>query len=634
MSVFSRQSHLFEHLPGFHSRDRSQPASIVDMVSLQATAQPGAPAVVCDHQVVSYKELDARGDQLAEHLRVLGVGPNVVVGLCMPRSVAMVVGALGILKAGGAYLPLDPTYPDARLTFQLNDARVPLLVTEQCTGERFSPGKCRVAQLDREGWLSNPLPDRQETPSITATGENLAYIIYTSGSTGQPKGVEITRANLENLIHWHHQAFEVTPDDRAPLQASPGFDASVWELWPYLTAGGSVHIPDDNTRRDPELFRDWLVAHAITIAFAPSPMAERLMLLDWPAGTALRVLLTGADILRHFPPASLPFTVVNNYGPTECTVVTTSGKVPPHGASDQLPAIGRPISNVQVYILDENLRQSPVGTPGELYVGGRGLSPGYRNRPDLTAQCFVRNPFSEQPGSRLYRTGDTACYLPNGEIAFLGRSDDQVKIRGYRIEINEIASVLDRHPMVQTSVVAAHQDGPGEKRLIAYVVPRQNGQLTDKALREFLLLSLPEYMIPTAFFRLESVPLTASGKIDRSALPAPSQAQPLAGDEYTAPRTPVEKRMADILATLLRLEKVGVNENFFLLGGNSLLGAQVIARVRDSFGVELTLLALFDHPTVSGLSAEIERLVVAKLGEMSEEEAKRLADTFSAGKAA
>jgi amino acid adenylation domain-containing protein len=544
----------------------------------------------------------------------------------------MVVGALGILKAGGAYLPLDPTYPMARIAFQLNDGEIPVVVTGKNMAERLPAGAWRVVALDSEGQTSFQTSAGDcESPTIEVRGEDLAYVIYTSGSTGQPKGVEITHVSLENLVRWHQQAFAVAPSDRATQQASPGFDAAVWELWPYLTAGASVHIPDDDTRSNPESFRDWLVAHAITIAFAPTPMAERLMLLDWPSNTALRVLLTGAEALRHYPPATLPFAVVNNYGPTECTVVTTSGTVQPEERPERLPTIGRPISNVQVYILDENLRQLPVGTPGELYIGGVGLSRGYRSRPELTAERFVPNPFSTQSGSRLYRTGDIAYFLPDGQIAFIGRSDDQVKIRGYRIEPNEIASVLDRHPMVQASVVVAREDTPGEKRLVAYVMPKEDGQLTDKVLREFLLATVPEYMIPAGFYRLDSVPLNASGKIDRNALPLPARANQLSDEDYIAPRTQVESHMASILATLLRLEKVGVNENFFLLGGNSLLGAQVIARVRDTFGVELTLLSLFDHPTVSGLSAEIERLLVVKLAAMSEDEAERLAAELSTG---
>lgn len=598
---------------------------ISKLVSTQASSVPEALAVVHKEDRLTYRELDARAKYLAQHLLKLGVGPNVVVGLCLPRSIGMIVGALGILHSGAAYLPLDPSYPTARIAFELNDAQVSVVVADDCLAARLSEGRV-VVPLDSAGRQTNAHNNGQG-PELSRTevhGKDLAYVIYTSGSTGEPKGIDITHASLENLVSWHQQAFAVTPSDRATQQASPGFDAAIWEVWPYLTAGASIHIPDDDTRTDPERLRDWLVKHKITKTFVPTPMAERLMTLQWPPDTALRILLTGADALRHYPPASLPFIVVNNYGPTECTVVATSGTVQPNGTPDWLPPIGRPIANTEVYILDEKLQPVAPGRAGELHIAGAGLSCGYRNRPELTRERFVPNPFTTESGSRLYRTGDMACFLPDGQIAFLGRSDDQVKIRGYRIETNEIASVLDRHPMVQGSVVVAREDNPGEKRLLAYIVPRGNGQLTDKLLREFLLLTLPEYMIPAGFFRIDSIPLSASGKIDRNALPSPTKAIPFSENKYSAPRTPVEARMAAILSTLLRVENVGANENFFLLGGNSLLGAQVIARVRDTFGVEMTLLALFDNPTVSGLSAEVERLLVARLGEMSEDEAERL----------
>jgi amino acid adenylation domain-containing protein len=587
-----------------------------------------------DHEL-TYKDLDDRAKELAQSLRILGVGPDSVVGLCLPRSVAMVVGALGILKAGAAYLPLDPASPSTRIAFQLNDAQVSVVVTGQSITERLSAGSWRVIALDGEGrqTSSKIRVDGSEFAPVEVNAQNLAYVIYTSGSTGEPKGVEITHGSLENLIQWHQQAFAVVPSDRAAQVANPGFDAAVWELWPYLTAGAAVYVPDDETVKTPVVLRDWLVRCGITKAFVPTPMAEQLMSLEWPANTALRFLLTGADILRNHPPATLPFAVVNNYGPTECTVVATSGVVQPEPGlcSDWVPSIGRPISNVQVYILDENLRQVPVSTPGELYIGGAGVARGYRNRPDLTAERFIRIRFGDQTESRVYKTGDAASYLPDGQIAFLGRTDDQVKIRGYRVELGEVAAALNRHPMIQTSVVIAREEAPGDKRLIAYIVPEVKPgtrvELTDNMLREFLRTSLPEYMLPAMFCRMDALPLTASGKIDRNALPVP--AHQLRDDEYIAPRTPAEERMTRILATLLRLERVGVNENFFLLGGNSLLGAQVIARVRDTFGVELTLLSLFDHPTVSGLSAEIERLLVAKLGAMSEDEAERLAAEVS-----
>ena len=622
---------LHEQLTSTSSQHNLRNVGIAELVSVQAVCTPDAIAVTQEDVVLSYQELDTRADRLAQHLCAHGVGPNVVVGLCLARSTAMVVGALAILKAGGAYLPLDPTSPASRSGFQLTDARVPVVITGDCFTARLPVGTWHIVGLDSQGWQTSPQTHSEGSrrASVTKQGEDLAYVIYTSGSTGEPKGVEISHAGLQNLISWHQQTFAVTSSDRAVLQASPGFDAAVWELWPYLTAGASVHIPCDDIRSDPKRFRNWLVEHAITIAFVPTPIAERMIQLKWPANTALRILLTGADTLHHHPPATLPFTLVNNYGPTECTVVATSGTVPADGTPDRLPSIGQPITNMQVYILDENLREVPSGKAGELYIGGVGLARGYRDRPDLTGERFVPNPFVKQPGARLYRTGDMACYLPDGQIAFLGRTDNQVKIRGYRIEPDEVTSVLDRHPMVQASVVIAREDIHGEKRLIAYVVPnvvaKEQAQLTAKVLREFLLLHVPDYMIPAVFCRLDLLPLTSSGKIDRKSLPEPDEVNQLTDREYVAPRTTVEERMTSMLATLLRLERVGVKDNFFLLGGNSLLGAQVIARARDAFGIELSLLSLFNHPTVAELAAEIEQLLVAKLEAMSEDEALRLA---------
>jgi amino acid adenylation domain-containing protein len=597
---------------------------ITELFSAQVACNPDAVAVEHNGRVITYGTLDSVAGRLAGYLRTLGVGPNVVVGLCLARSIAMVVGALAILKAGGAYLPLDPAYPTNRLAFQLQDAQVPVLLTGKCLTESLPAGPWRTVGLDPEGCFDSVGSwEPAELPAVRP--DNLAYVIYTSGSTGQPKGVEITHGALENLVSWHQQAFAVTPRDRAPLQASPGFDGAVWELWPYLTAGASVYVADDEGRSEPVRFRDWLLHKGITIAFAPTAMAEYLIRLDWPAHCFLRILLTGADTLRHRPAATLPFTLVNNYGPTECTVVTTSGVVLPHADSDGLPPIGRPITNVQVYVLDEDLHRVPEGEAGELYIGGTGLARGYRNRPDLTGERFVTIPWAKEPGSaRLYRTGDRGVYLPDGQIRFLGRNDDQIKIRGYRVELDEVAAVLDSHPAVAASVVVCHEANDSEKQLVAYLMFKPNERAKDRDLRDYLFRTLPKYMMPAVFCRLDSLPLTASGKVDRKALPSAAEAERLGDEPYVPPRTPIEARVAALLSELLHLETVGVTDNFFMIGGNSLLGAQVIARVRDAFNVDLPLLSLFDHPTIAELSMEIEELLIAQLDPVSDEEAQRM----------
>lgn len=604
---------------------------VPQLVAAQASVTPDATAVVAGADVTTYSELNARSNQLTWHLRSLGVGPDVLVGLWLPRSTALVEGALAVLKAGGAYVPLDPAYPLERIAWMLNDAQPAVLLTHKCHAVRLRGGNWRTVVLDREWDQLDAYP--AEAPECAIAPENLAYVIYTSGSTGKPKGVEITHHSLLNLVLWHQTAFEVKPSDRTSQLASPGFDAAVWELWPYLTAGASVHFPDDAVRSDPESLRQWLVTNGITIAFVPTPLAERMITLEWPRETPLRFLLTGADTLRSYPPASVPFTLVNNYGPTECTVVATSGPVHSNGSCDVLPSIGRPIANVQVHILNEQLEPVPIGTAGEIYIGGAGVARGYLNAPELTAARFIANPFESKLSGRLYRTGDLGCYLPDGQIAFRGRIDDQIKIRGFRIEPDEIINTLAKHPLVQASAIIAREDTPGDKQLVAYVVPTPGSTLTAKVLREFLSGQLPEYMIPAVFVRIESLPLNTSGKVDRASLPSSDESISLCDDTYVAPRTPIEQRIADMLTPLLGLPKVSVEDNFFMLGGHSLLGTQLIARMRQVFGVDLSLRTLFESPTIAALAGEVEQLLYAHLEAMSQEEAEQLLKNATSGDA-
>lgn len=624
-------SHSSAHPLHYHSliasagpgaQDCPRLACVPQLVAAQAAIAPDATAAVHGDTLLTYKELNRRADRLACFLQLLGVGPDVVVGIYLNRSLAMIVAALAVLKAGGGYLPLDPNYPIERLMFMLNDAQCPVLVTGQCLRNTLPASPKHVITLDPEGQFPGAAVSRPVHANPKA--DNLAYLIYTSGSTGQPKGVEITHGSLSNLVAWHQRAFKVSTADRASQLSALGFDAAVWELWPYLTAGARIYLASDLAVNEPEAVRDWLLLEGITISFLPTPLAERIMTLDWPAKSSLRLLLTGADTLHHYPCRKLPFALVNNYGPTECTVVTTSATVLSDEHPDRLPPIGRPIDNVAIYILNEEMRQVPAGEPGEIHIAGAGLARGYRNRPALTAQKFVRNPFCSTPGARLYKTGDLGRYLPDGQIAFLGRADEQIKIRGFRIEPAEIVKVLDEHPGVRASIVVAREIEAGDKRLVAYFVPATKALPAHTALRNFIAARLPEYMIPGAFVKIETLPLNASGKVDRAALPAPNAENTLRDDTFVAARTPVEERLASLLAPLLGLDQVSVEDNFFLLGGHSLLGTQLITRVRDAFGVELTLRTLFDAPTVSRLAAQVEALLLAKLEAMSEAEAERL----------
>ena len=393
---------------------------IPEQVSAQAATYPDSPAFTNACETVTYRNLEDRSNQLAHVLLALGVPRGAAVGLMMRRSPSAVIGALGILKAGAAYLPFDVNCPADRLAFMLSEAQVRIVVSEAQTAERIPGGPWQTILIDE-------IPDQsKDSPGLTIPASDLAYVLYTSGSTGQPKGVMVTHGNLSNLVSWHREQFQVTPSDRASQVASFGFDAAVWEVWPYLAAGASVHFADEYARSEPEALRDWLLAQQITVSFVATPVAEYLIGLKWPADTSLRVLLTGADTLRRYPPNGLPFALVNNYGPTECTVVSTSCIVPPRAASTNgdadLPPIGRPISNMQAYILDGRLQLVPDGETGELAIGGAGVARGYLQRPEDTRLKFIPDPFSPNPDAILYRTGDFARYMEDGQIAFSGKT--------------------------------------------------------------------------------------------------------------------------------------------------------------------------------------------------------------------
>jgi amino acid adenylation domain-containing protein len=603
--------------------------SVPESVSEQAKRRPEATAVGSGSEKVTYRDLDVRANQLAHYLRAKGVDSEQVVGLHLERSILSVTAALAVLKAGGAYLPLDPSLPAERLRYMLTDAGIRLALSRSEISERLPKDTWSVLDLDSLGSTLGGYP--ANCPQVAVTDKNLAYVIYTSGSTGQPKGVEATHGGLRNLVDWHIRAFEVKPADRAGAQAVVGFDAAVWELWPYLAAGASVHFPEESIRSSPQALRDWLITEKINITFLSTPLAEQILPLEWPSDCALRFLLTGADTLHRRPRPGLPFMLVNNYGPTEATVVATSGVVAPNASCTCPPTIGRAIDNTQVHILDEKMQPVSKGEAGEIYIGGAGVVRGYRNNPALTAEKFVRNPFGE-PSERLYRTGDRGRFLPNGEIAFLGRLDDQMKIRGYRVEPNEIVRVMNAFPGVQASAVKVEADNAHTTRLLAYVVPAAGVEVGAGELRDALSKQLPEYMVPSMFVQMDCLPLMASGKINPSALPTPTAGNILSDDKFVAPGTSVEKRLANILKPLLHVDRVSVKDNFFLLGGHSLLGTQLITKISESFGVELSLFSLFDHPTLEEMSLEVEKLILAKVEAMSEEEQRALTQFALEGK--
>lgn len=601
---------------------------VLELFETQVANVPNSVAIRSKTTSLSYAELNRRAGRLAHSLKTLGIGSDDVVAVISRREPSFVVAALAVLKVGAAYLPLDASLPFEHVAGILDDARVSAVVTNKSFQSAGFCANRSVVLLDADD--SESVAEIKTTPvAATLAANDLAYVIYTSGSTGKPKGVEIEHRSLLHLIRWHQKAFGITAADTAAQFSSLSFDAAVWEIWPYLASGATVQFVPDSIRVQPEPLRDWIVENRITICFVPTAIAESLIELPWPTTTALRTLLTGADTLHRFPKPGLPFQLVNNYGPTECTVVATSGVVSPDAdASTFLPTIGHPIAKTRVHLLSKDLKPVAHGESGEIFIAGPSLARGYRNRPDLTAECFVTSADSRFANERLYRTGDLGLLLPSGEIAFLGRVDDQIKIAGHRIEPNQIVRILENHSGIDTAAVIARDDAGSSKKLVAYVVPKRGFELKRSELRDFLAQRLPAFMVPAIFIDIESMPLTPNGKIDRSALPAPNSSNILQDRALSQPSSPVEERLARILGKLLGMDSVDVDDNFFNLGGHSLLATQLIARIRDAFGVDLSLRTIFDTPTIAQLAPQIEESVLKKISAMSEEDARELLNSI------
>ncbi|MDH7486311.1 MAG: amino acid adenylation domain-containing protein [Anaerolineae bacterium] len=637
---------------------------------------------------LTYGELNRRANQLARALRRAGVGPETLVGLLVERSPDMIVGLLGILKAGGAYLPLDPYYPAERLAFMLEDAQVAVLLTQAHLRERLTLPSWKQPDNPPSPWEGpgegrppspwkqpdNPPspweePDNPPSPwegpgegrpltiicldtdwetiaresdenlDSQVTAANLAYVIYTSGSTGIPKGVQIEHGSLLNYVHAAIEAFELGAQDRVLQFASISFDAAAEEIFPTLACGARLVLRNDAMLSSVSTFLETCREQGLTVLDLPTvywhQMVSDMVSQNLALPPCLRLVIIGGEkalperLLAWHQAVGTRVRLLNTYGPTEATIVATMWELPatlgPDAAWREVP-IGRPVANVQTYVLDPHLNPVPIGVPGELYIGGAGLARGYLHRPDLTAAAFIPHPFSSDADARLYRTGDLARYLPDGNLEFLGRVDTQVKVRGFRIELGEIEAVLSQHPAVQEAVVVAREDTPGDRRLVAYVVPafgvrssefsvrhfpsqtpNTEHRTPNAELRRFLLDRLPDYMVPTAFVLLEELPKTRSGKVDRQALPPPDDS----GSEtstYVAPRTPTEEKIAAIWADVLNVDRVGVHDSFFDLGGHSLLAIQVLTRLRSAFQVEVPLGRLFETLTVAGLAEVVESL--------------------------
>ncbi|MFH9870306.1 amino acid adenylation domain-containing protein [Streptomyces lydicus] len=565
----------------------------------RARRTPDALAVTHREGTLTYAELELHANRLAHYLTALGVGRGTPVVLNLERRPQLIVAMLAVLKAGGAYVPTAPETPAARLGNLLAETGTPVLLTTGRQAGLLPPTGAAVIDLDAAA------PDVASCPGhdpLVETGpDDLAYIVYTSGSTGRPKGVAVPHSALTDYCAWHNDALAVGPEDRGSSVVGLAFDVAVGEVWPYLCAGARVDQPDQETLDDPTALVEWFAERGTTVAYLPTPRIESLLDVPAIATTRLRTVLVIGDALRRRPQPGLPFALVNAYGPAEATVAATQAVVEPLGptAPPGLPSIGAPLYNTAAYVLDDRLCPVPVGVPGELYLAGAGLARGYLGRPDLTAERFVGCPFGP-PGARMYRTGDIVRRLPDGTLDFLGRADNQVKLRGYRIELGEIESELARHPDLAQVFVTVREPAPGRRSLVAYVVAAQDAAPDPQELAGHLAAALPEYMVPSAFVLLDALPLTANGKIDRRALPDP---EPAAGGDapYVAPRGEIEEALAAVWAEVLGLERIGVHDNFFTLGGDSIAGLQVAVRARRA-GLRLTSKDLFRRQTIAALA--------------------------------
>jgi amino acid adenylation domain-containing protein/thioester reductase-like protein len=588
-------------------QNQSQINSIHQLVELQVSQTPDAVAVVFEDKQLTYRELNEKANQLAHYLQTLGVKPEVLVGICVDRSLEMIVALLGILKAGGAYVPLDPSYPQERLSFIIEDTQLPVLLTQHHLLETIPTHQAQTICVDNWQAIAQHPADN---PDSGVQPNNLAYVIYTSGSTGKPKGVAIEHRNTIAFIDWAREFF--TTKQLAGVLASTSlcFDLSIFEIFVTLSCGGKV-IVAQNALHLPNL----PAANEVTlINTVPSAIAELFRMNGIPT-SVYTVNLAGEPLQNALVQQLYQLDhiqqIFNLYGPTEDTTYSTVALM--EKGTSELPSIGRPISQTQIYLLDAHLNPVPTGAEGEIYISGAGLARGYLNRPELTAEKFIPNPLSQEPGQeRLYKTGDLAAYMPNGELKFFGRIDHQVKIRGFRVELGEIEALLNKSLGIQQAVVVARDDTMGNKRLVAYIVPNSSAkvplqQVTARILRSLLKQKLPEYMLPSAFVQLDELPLTLNGKVDRRALPVPQWTRMEAG-AYVAPRTPVEIQLAEIWNRLLEAEQIGTYDNFCELGGNSLLAIQLLYQVNEAFQIELPLSKFLENPTIAGLAQTIDAL--------------------------
>jgi amino acid adenylation domain-containing protein len=582
-----------------------------ELFERQAAKTPDLTAVVSEGKTLSYRELNERANQLAHYLRKRRVGPEVLVGICLNRAPELVIGLLGIWKAGGAYVPLDPSYPRERLSYMMRDSAAKVLLT---SGElkRLIPSADDKAILLDSDWKQIAKESSANLES-GALSSNLAYVMYTSGSTGEPKGAMIPHSGVANYLTWAIGAYGVEAGQLVPVHSSISIDLTVTSLYPALLAGGKVELLHEDAGAQNLIAALKKAENRGLVKITPSQL-ELLsqQLSPQEAASIAKTLVIGGETLlaenlvlwRKLAPATR---LINEYGPTETVVGCCVYEARPEDPRTGPVPIGRPIANTQLYILDENLQPVPAGVKGDLYIGGDGVARGYLNRPELTEKNFIADPFSGKSGARLYKSDDLARYHRDGTLEFLGRADSQVKVRGFRIELGEIEAALAAHPGVQSCKVLAVEHTPGNRQLVAYAILHGNESPSAEDLKDFLKLSLPEYMVPAQIVFMDSFPLTQSGKIDRRALPAPTHGNISAAHEFVPPRTETEKKVAAMWAELLNVEQIGIHDDFFDLGGDSLMAIRALSRIREEFDVDLPLATLLQAPTVAQLGALLHK---------------------------
>jgi amino acid adenylation domain-containing protein len=582
-----------------------------ELFATQAARSPEAVAVLAESGHMTYGELERRSNQLAHDLIAGGVAPGGLVGMCLERSLELPVAMLGVLKTGAAYVPIDPSYPPARQEFMLADAGASVLLTEErFAGVSSSEGMALVCvDADRERIAGRPA----ESPGIAVDCEQRAYVIYTSGSTGRPKGVEIAHRSVANLIAYMRERPGLTTDDVVANLTTPAFDLSVPDWYLPLTTGAQLAIVPREATLDGVELADWLTRTGATFVQATPTTWQALLDAGWAGSATLKVVCGGEALARALAEELLgrSASLWHMYGPTETTVWSSVLKLEP----GEGPALGGPIANTRFYVVDANRQPVPIGVPGELLIGGEGLALGYHNREELTREKFVDDPFSMGSRARLYRTGDLVRWREGGTLEFLGRIDQQVKLRGFRIELGEVEAVLDGHPDVAGAVAIVREDSPGDQRLIAYVVPAAERAVEVERLRRLCKEKLPPFMVPSAFVSLEAFPVTANGKLDRLALPAPDGARSAMRSAYEPPQTPVEQTLVSIWSEVLGVSRIGLDDDFFDLGGHSLLAVKMLARVYESFGLDLRLHAVFEHSKLRELAAAIAAELLGATGE-------------------